>query len=367
MPLPDYLEPQEETAVLDRMRARISADIDTSEGSFLWDALMPAALELALADDRLRTVFELGFVQTTFGEFLDQRAEEHGVARRQAVAATGQVTFTGTDGTLILAGTTVVSPGSDAVMPQEVATDADATIAGGTATVAATATTAGAAGNLAVGAIQIVDPPVAGVDSVTNAVAFTGGLEEEDDDSLRTRLLTFVRNPGTSGNQADYTNWALEVPGVGGVSVVPLEDGPGTVTVAIIGTDYLPASAGVVAEVQEYIAPGGSNAGTGKAPIGAAVTVEAASAVTINVAADLTIESGYDTGDVETAARASIQSYIDSIAFATDNDVRHARVVTAILDTPGIVDATSVTLNGGSANIPLGAKDVATLGTTTWS
>jgi uncharacterized phage protein gp47/JayE len=360
VPLPDYLEPQEETTVLARILARISDEKDKSEGSFLHDPTMASALEFAMAADRLQTVFELGFVQTTIAEFLDLRAEEHGLTRRTAVAATGLVRFDGTNGTVIPAGTTVSTPGDEAVMPQEFTTDTDGTIAGGFVSVPATATTGGAAGNVAAAAIQLLDPPIAGVTGVTNLAAFTGGLDEEDDESLRQRILDAVRNPGTSGNEADYRRWALEVSGVGGVAVVPLEGGPGTVTVAIAGADMLPASAPLVTEVAAYIAE--------RSPIGAAVTVEAGTAVPIDVVGNLTIATGYVTADVEAAVDSALQDYLEAIAFnQDDNDVRHARVTTLILDTPGVTDVTGLTLNGGTSNITITAKQVATLGTTTWT
>jgi uncharacterized phage protein gp47/JayE len=141
---------------------------------------------------------------------------------------------------------------------------------------------------------------------------------------------------------------------------VPLEGGPGTVTVAIAGADMLPASAPLVAEVDAYIAE--------RSPIGADVTVEAGTAVPIDVVGNLTIATGYVTADVEAAVDSALQDYLEAIAFnQDDNDVRHARVTTLILDTPGVTDVTGLTLNGGTSNITITAKQVATLGTTTWT
>jgi len=64
-----------------------------------------------------------------------------------------------------------------------------------------------------------------------------------------------VRNPSAGGNKADYVKWALEVAGVGSVSVVPLKYGNGTVSVAIVDKDMQPASEELVQRVQEHIAP----------------------------------------------------------------------------------------------------------------
>jgi uncharacterized phage protein gp47/JayE len=368
MPLPDYMEPLDEATVLERMLARPEADLDRSQGSFLYDPLAAAALEFVLAGDRLQTIFEMAFAETTFGEWLDLRAAEHGVVRLPATAATGQVTFTGTNGTLIPGGTEVSTAATEGVDAQSFITDADVTIAGGEAIAAVTAALAGTAGNVGAGAIQVPVDVIAGVTGVTNAAGTTGGTDEETDADLLERLLFKVRNPGTSGNIADYVTWALEAhEDVGGAAVVPLEGGAGTVTVALIDDDGQPSAAPVVTAVQNYIAPGGSNAGTGKAPIGAAVTVEAADDVVINVAADLTIEAGYNQASVEAAVTEAVAAYLREIAFATDNDVRIAKVTTAIIDTPGVADATTVTLNGGTSNITITTKQVGVLGPTTWT
>lgn len=366
MPLPDYLEPQLEDAIRQRMLDRLPATRDKSEGSFSWDPIMALAIELGIVDDRLRYVFDLGFAATTFGEFLDRKAEEHGLTRRVAVSATGEVTFTGADTTVIPAGTEVSTVDVEGAPAQSFTTDAEVVISGTTATAAVTATTGGVAGNVGAGAIQVV--VTTGLDvTVTNADPTTGGLDEETDPELLVRIETRVRNPSASGNIADYINWSLERSGVGGAAVVPLEDGPGTVTVALIDTDKQPADSTIVDDVQEYIAPGGSNAGTGQAPIGATVTVEAATPVTINFAANITYEAGFVEADVNDAIEASLVEYLKEIAFADDNDVRHARVVTAIVDTPGVTDATSVTINAGTSNIAIAVKEVAVAGTYTWT
>lgn len=254
--LPEYLTDQTYETILQRMFDSLPSDLDKSEGGFLWDALSPAAIELALAAIWAQQVLERGFASTTFGEYLDLRCEEHGLTRRAAVKATGQVTFTGTPSTVIPAGTQISTSGSEAAPAVIFTTKTEATIsAEGTVTVDIEAVEAGADGNVAAGAITLLAQPISGVTGVSNAAATTGGLDEEDDATLLSRYLQKVRSPSAGGNKADYVNWAMEVPGVGGVSVVPVRDGPGTVSIAIIGSDKKPASQDLVDAVQDYIAP----------------------------------------------------------------------------------------------------------------
>lgn len=372
MPIEDLIAEVDEQTYLTRLLASLPADVDRSEGGFPFDVLSPASIEFVLANERARLLLAWGFAQTTYGDLLDLRVEEHGVIRRPATSAKGTLRFTGLEGTVIPLATPVSTESSEGVLPQVFVTEAGAIIpAAGFIDVAAIADTPGTAGNAAANEVFIPSAPIPGLTSVTNPAAMADGADEESDEVLLDRYLQRVRNPGSSGNAADYTNWALEVPGVGAVAVVALEDGPGTVTVAIADLNKLPASPAKVTEVQAYIAPGGLATGTGKAPIGAAVTVEAAGSVVVDVQATLVVTPGFDVPSVQAAAVASITSYLKSLAFAANNDVRHAKIVTSIIDTPGVVDATNVGIRTGvnpfaSNNIVIGAKDVATLGVVTW-
>jgi uncharacterized phage protein gp47/JayE len=219
----------------------------------------------------------------------------------------------------------------------------------------------GVAGNVPAGAINIMVTTVSGVSSVTNETATTGGVDTEDDASLLARFYQRVRSPSAGGNKADYINWALEVQGVGGVSVIPVENGPGTVGVYIIDMNRNPANQTLVDAVQNYIAPGG-NGGDGKAPIGAQVTVKPATAVMINVSATLVIMNGYNSDSVKSAVTDNIQAYIKSLAFADNNDVLYVRIGATILDTPGVQDYSNLTVNGGTSNVAIGPTEVAVLG-----
>ncbi len=365
--LPDYLTDQTEEAIRQRMLDSLPSDLDKSEGSFLWDALSPAAIELALAAIWAQQVLERGFASTTFGAYLDLRCEEHGITRRPAVKATGQVTFTGTPGTVIPAGTQVSTASSEAAPAVFFATKSDATIgAGGTVTVDIEAVEAGTSGNVAAGTITMLAQPVAGVTGVSNATATNGGLDEEDDASLLARYLAKVRSPGTSGNKADYINWAMEVPGVGGVQVIPLWNGPGTVKVVLLGTDKKPASQTVVDAVQNYIAPV-AGTGEGRAPIGATVTAAAATAVTVNTAATVVLDGTRTLAEVTADYEAALDQHYAEIAFSDDPTVRYSIAGSLLLSIKGITDYSNLTLNGGTSNITINPGEVAVRGTVTLS
>jgi len=361
--LPQYLTEQTEEAIRQRMLERLPSDLDQSEGSFAWDALAPVAIELAQAAIWAQEVLRRGFAQTTFGQYLDLRAEEHGLFRRPAVAATGSVVFAGVPGTVIPAGTRLSTASTSTSPAITFRTTEAATIPdSGSVEVRIEAETPGVRGNVAAGSIRFMASPIQGVASVTNPAPTSGGVDQEDDESLRARLLQRMAAPPASGTRSDYVRWALEVPGVGGVSVVPVKYGPGTVSVAIIDMQGQPASPELVQAVQDHIAPDGPLGG-GLAPIGADVRVEPATAVVINVSATLTIAEGYNAESVRAAVRENIRAYLRSLAFQDDNDVRISRIGQVILETPGVLDYTDLRVNGGTGNIEIGLQEVAVLGT----
>jgi hypothetical protein len=107
--------------------------------------------------------------------------------------------------------------------------------------------------------------------------------------------------------------------------------------------------------------------GEGKAPAGQRVYVRPATPVTINVAATLSIVTGYTALSVQSQIDANLEAYLRGLTFGTQNDVQYARVGTVILDTPGVADYTSLTVNGGTANVAISSEQVAVLGTPAWS
>ncbi|MBW5447440.1 Baseplate J family protein [Cohnella sp. CFH 77786] len=364
MSLPDYLNGLTEDIIRLRMLERVPSDVDKAEGSFIWDSLSPVAFELYGASLWAQEVLRRGFASTTFGEYLDLRCEERGVARRPAVKATGQARVTGAAGTVVPAGTRLATP-ADAVTASpsiEFETMENGMVGElGSVIVPITAVDAGSSGNVPAGSINVLVDAVAGVTGVTNSSDTVGGAEAESDESLLARYLVKVRQPGTSGNKADYLQWALEVPGVGGALVQPLWNGPGTVKVYVVDTEKRAPGAAVVDAVQAYISPS-PGLGEGKAPIGATVTVAAAVEVPINISVKLTLASGANLSDVRGAIESGVRAYLKQLAFA-EPVVRYSRIAAILLDLPSIVDYSNLTVNGGENNVEMQVGQVAVLGT----
>jgi uncharacterized phage protein gp47/JayE len=170
---------------------------------------------------------------TADADSIDRQAEwRAGLTRLAAVAATGSVSFTGTNGAVIPAGTQL-----QAASGEIYTTDAEATIAAGTATAATTAEVAGAAGNQAAGVALPLLSPIAGVNSQATVAAagLTGGADAETDERLLSRLRDALRTPAQGGSRANYATWALAAhPDVTNAWVQENAMGAGTVTVRVM-------------------------------------------------------------------------------------------------------------------------------------
>ena len=243
--------------------------------------------------------------------------------------------------------------------------------AAGTAKVPVQCVTAGAAGNLPARAVSLMPVQVAGIVSAINEAPMAEGYEAETDAAYYARFLVRLRTPPTSGNQYHYLTWAMEVPGVGGVQVYPLEKGANTVGVVLIDQFGKPASRELVEQVQAHIDPGSRGLGEGAAPIGAKCYAAAAGEVKLNLSMQVTKSEETAQETVTQAIRARVGAYLTEIALeayrpvlAADHayEASFARIGAAILEAPGVEDYTGLTVNGGTVNIRAASKQAAVLG-----
>ncbi|TCS35805.1 putative phage protein gp47/JayE [Paucimonas lemoignei] len=231
------------------------------------------------------------------GFLLRQWAEVWGVMQLPATAATGRVTLTGTNGSVIEADTLL-----QAADGREYATQAEVTIAAGVALATVVAVVPGAAGNLPPATELSLVNPIAGVASTAtvDGTGVTGGTDAEDMDSLYARYLQRVQNPAHGGSVADYITWAREVPGVTRVWVYGGLDGDATVQVYFVrdndDVSIIPDAAAVAA-VQAHI-----NSQEIK-PVAASVGVYAPTSKVVNY----TIKLTPDTAATRAAVTAELQ------------------------------------------------------------
>lgn len=345
---------------LERLKGYLTSPLSKIEGTFSMFNLRSVAQESALLSNNMEILENNWSLDTASGEYLDQKVLDYGIYRRTASFSLGDVTFTGTDGITIPAGTIVVA--TDYGVKFE--TRDDVTISQGTATVTAQCIATGVVGNVPAGAINRLAEQMHGVSGVTNSDDFTGGAEREDDENLRMRTYFKIRYPATSGNVYHYQNWATSVSGVGAVKVFPLWNGPGTVKVSILDANGDPATEELIKEVQDYIDPYPQQHGGGQAPVGALVTVSTATPKVINVSASVEVSVSSDIETIKVEFTQALKDYFREVAYDEKTDsMSVARVGLILFQVQGVVDYTNLTINGGTSSVLIGEEEVFQVGT----
>lgn len=353
----EWLSSQDEDRIRSRIYARVPEELDTTVGSYEYDALEPSNIEFAVAYFMLRNIILLAFPQYSFGQWLTLSAAAKGVYRNAAKYATGQLRIQGTNGTRIPKGTKFSNaiPQGSTNKAKYYSTQAEVVIPEeGVAYVDIIADEIGTAGNAYAREISLNIESIKVITSLENEKAITSGIDEEKDESLLERLLDAVRNQSTSGNKKAYKMWAKEVSGVADVDVVPLWNGPGTVKVIIVGNGGKPIPE-LIAAVKEYLDPvDHEGEGEGCAPVGAVVTVTTVENLIINVCiSSLEIHAGYERSKVMEAVKTALSNFVAKISIG--GLIRIHDVEDAIKHAAGVLDFGYVLINNSDKNIQSGA------------
>lgn len=328
--------------ILAEMLDGVRYDVDKREGSIVYDMLAPSAHRWELVGFALDAILELGFIETASGEYIDKRANEQGLTRKEAEKAKGVVTVTGKAKTVIPSGFVLMTEEGLEFLTDESATIPD----DGKVKINCTAASGGILYNVAANKVVLFEETALEITAVNNEQPFVGGINRETDDELRARYLTKVRNPVGSGNVYHYQEWALSVSGVTKAKVFPLWNGNGTVKVVVTGQNGRAPSEEILTAVRDAIAA--------NAPIGATVTVVSVEEIALSVSATVELINGATVLDVQDAIKKAIDAYITEAL--AEGVVRVNRIGEAILSVDNVADYGNIKLNGSSANIPLNTE-----------
>lgn len=281
-------------------------------------------------------------------EWLERHASLWGITRNAAEAASGTVQVAGVNGTVVPSGLSLRSAAGALYTTQ-----ASGTIAAGVASLSILADTPGAAGNLAASATLDLVSPLAGLSAQTATVevaGLTGGRDEEDDQSLRSRLLARIRRPPAGGAARDYEAWAREVAGVAYVSVQGGWQGAGTVGVIIAMDGPAAATPTDVANVMAVIDPA--------RPVTAQPYVVAATLLPVA----LSIRVSPDSALTRAAIAANLSAFFKAEA-AIGGAIPLSRISEAISAAGGEY---SHEITSPTVAVTPAAYELPTLGTVTW-
>jgi uncharacterized phage protein gp47/JayE len=345
--------------IRDRMLLTVPSDLDKSEGSFIWDAITAAAVEIQESLKKLEHEAKQTFAGTANEDNLDKRTEEMGTFRLVVSPAIGEVEFTGTAGTVIPTGTLVATDSGT-----QYQTDNEVTIdESGKVLAKITAVEGGESGNVPANVIKSLPVTVQGVNAVNNPEPTYGGEDREEDEVLRERYFENIKNRAIDGNTPQYQKWADEYPGIGRAKIFPLWAGPNTVKVSILDTSNGVAAQGLVDDFQTYLDPGSEGLGNGVAPIGSIVTVTTAEVVNFNISANAVLADGYTEPDgVDEALRA----YFADLSF-NKNTVSYMGIGATILSVNAVERISDLSVNGSTADVTLTAEQIPVLDSTNWN
>lgn len=293
------------------------------------------------------------FPDTSDSDILERHASLRRLKKKSATLASGTITFSGTVGSPVLVGTEAKTNSGLAF----VTTSSDVIGAGGAVSIAAQASATGTDSNQAAGTALTLTSAPAGVLSSATIASMSGGTDAETDASLLSRLLFVLRNPPCGGASHDYYTWAMNVDGVTAAYVYPLRRGMGTVDVAVMTVGGIPGAA-LVASVQDYIDT--------QRPVQGDCLVLAPTAVPVNIAAALTLDSGYTATSVQSAIDTALGNYFASLK-PGDTAYLH-RLRSCISGTEGVMDyAISAPATNTATLVDSSHVQLATLGSLTWS
>lgn len=338
--------------ILKRMLDRVPNNVDKREGSIIYDALAPAAIELQLMYLELDVIMNESFADTASREYLVRRASERGITPKPATNA-------------ILKG--VFAPTNIDVLGKRFNCDelnyiAIEKIDNGVYKMQCE--TVGADGNVNFGQMIPIDH-ISGLETAELTEILIPGEDEEDTEILRKRYFESFESQAFGGNIADYKQKTNSIQGVGGTKVTPVWNGGGTVLLTIINSEFNAASEELIQLVQETIDPTQDASGKGLAPIGHVVTVETAEEVAINLVTNLSYESGYSYDKLKTEIEEVVENYFSELRRTWGDSetliVRSSHIEARLLDIVGIVDVQNTYIND-ARNVTLSERQIPVVG-----
>lgn len=335
-------ESQTFETIIKRMLDKVPNTFDKREGSIIYDAVAPAAAELAQMYIELDVVINESFADTESREFLIRRAAELGVIPYPSTYAVFKAEFN----INVPIGTRFSMDKYNYVITEKI----DECI------YKVQCETIGSDPNRYTGRLIPIDY-IDGLESAKLTELIVPGEDEEDTEDFRTRYIEALNSDAYGGNISDYKNKVKAIGGVGNVRVYPVWNGGGTVKLVINDSDYNVPTDSLLQEVQTKIDPvTNSGKGYGIAPVGHIVTVFGVKETNIDIETELTLEDGYVLDDVVGQLESSYQAYINRLREQWGDTalvVRLSYLDNIALEIGGILDVANTKINGQLKNFTL--------------
>lgn len=390
--------------LMDRMLSNVSDELDKREGSIIYDAIAPTALELANFYISLDMVINEVFAESASYYYLIKRASERGLLPKEETNAILLMK--------VVPANTSISLG-DRFNLDELNYTVTSIIDGNVGTYQVECETTGTVGNQQLGVLLPIETEneLNDMESATLEEVLIPGEDEEDVETFRERYFASFNNEAFGGNKADYIEKVNNIDGIGGCKpirawsggynpskMIPTDEVKtwfesqskdtlgeniynwlstiynasinklltvgGTVKLVIINSEFRKPSATLIQTVQEEIDPTNTTGeGDGVAPIGHVVNVIGVNEIPINVTLlSVEYETGYSFDVLKDAIETTIENYLLDLrqSWASNDNliVRTSQLEAQLLLMSGIVDIQGILLNGQEGNITLDGDSI---------
>ena len=344
-------------SIMQRMLERIPNTFDKREGSVIYDALAPAAIELQNAYIAMDVVLNESFADTQSRDYLIKRCAERNIYPKGATYAIRQGEFNidvpeGSRFSLNQLNYVVTEKISDGVFMLQ-------------------CETAGNDGNIETGTLIPIDT-IDGLQTATLTDVLIPGEDEEDTEDLRQRYFDSFESQAFGGNVADYKEKVRFLDGVGGVKVQRTPNGGGTVKLVIIDSTFNAPSDELVASVQNAVDPiGHQGEGLGLAPIDHEVEVVGCGKTTVNIQTNIEFQEGWGWESIKADVETAIDDYFNELYVAWEDSgknglvVKTSQIEARLIDITGVWDVKNTTLNDATSNLTIAPDNIPVRGNLT--
>ena len=275
---------------------RVPSDVDKREGSVVYDALAPNAMETKEMYLELENYYKETFGSTASRKYLIERAKERGVYPKSASAGS----FKGIFNIDVEVGARFSLEQYNYIVVEKLET--------GSHEYKLQCENVGSGPNATFGDLIPIEY-IEGLTSAKLTEILIPGEDEEDTEKFRQRYIESFEPQAFGGNIKDYEEKTLSIAGVGAVKVTPVWKGGGTVRLTILDSTFSAATSELIKTVQTEIDPTQDGHGLGLAPIDHRVTVDTPEKIIINITTKVELND-IEWGTLENDVKKIIEQYL---------------------------------------------------------
>lgn len=195
------------------------------------------------------------------------------------------------------------------------------------------------------------------------------GVEDEDIEAYRQKIITTFQSTAFGGNKTDYRNFVNDIDGVGGCKPKRRSADSAWINITVISSDFNVPSSELINQIQSLVDPEQNHGeGDGMAPICHNVQINAVASENVNVSTTVTFDTGYDVNTSQGVIESAVNEYLLELRETwesrelEDTVVRISQIEAKILSVEGVLDVNDTQINGSSDNMTMDYITIPLLG-----